>query len=184
MCYKFHGPVHPFAKFGVILGIIFLAATLALAVTHDEQEKLKTIIPSADSFVQKTAGGIEYFEAIKGNTVIGYCVRVTGNGYNGYIRMIVGVDPNGTIQGVAILEHNETPGLGARINETNPGEKEPWFLKQFRGKNARTVAIKKDIDAVTGATISSLAVTESVRKTVEELFSKLKIYCTNTRKGL
>ena len=174
-------------KFGLILGVICLAATLVLAVTYEitkpkieeqlkaeEQRALKSIMPSADSFSEKAGDGIEYFEALKGKTVIGYCVRVAGSGYSGYIRMMAGVDLNGTIEGVAVLEHSETPGLGAKINEIRRGESEPWFLKQFKGKNAGTIAIKKDIDAITGATISSKAVTDAIRKAVDELLAKLK----------
>jgi electron transport complex protein RnfG len=174
-------------KFGLILGVICLAATLVLAVTYEitkpkieeqlkmeERAALRSIMPSADSFSEKALDGIEYFEALKGRTVVGYCVRVTGSGYNGYIRMIAGVDSNGIIAGVAVLEHSETPGLGAKINEIRPGESEAWFLKQFRGKRAGTIAIKEDIDAITGATISSKAVTDAIRKTVDDLLSKLK----------
>lgn len=174
-------------KFGLILGIICLAATLVLAVTYEitkpkienqlnseEQNALKAIMPQADLFNEKTLDGIEYFEALKGRNIIGYCVRVTGTGYNGYIRMIVGIDTNGIIQGLQVLEHSETPGLGAKINEIAQGETEPAFLKQFKGKDAKTIEIKKDIDAITGATISSRAVTDAVRKTVDELLTKLK----------
>lgn len=174
-------------KFGLVLAVICLAATLVLAVTYEvtrpkieaqlkleEQSALKAIIPSADSFNEKTLDGIEYFEALKDKTVIGYCVRVAGSGYNGYIRMIAGVDSNGVIQGVSVLEHAETPGLGAKINEVRPDESEPWFLKQFKGKDARSIAVKKDIDAITGATISSKAVTDAIRKTTDELLIKLK----------
>jgi electron transport complex, RnfABCDGE type, G subunit len=174
-------------KFGIILGVICLAATLVLAVTYEvtrpkieeqlkieEQGALKSIMPSAESFNEKAIDGIEYFEALKGGSVVGYCVRTTGSGYSGYIRIIAGVDLDGTIEGVAVLEHSETPGLGARINEIKPGDSEPWFLKQFKGKSVRTIAVKKDIDAITGATISSRAVTDAIRKTVDELLNKLK----------
>ena len=181
------GGVNQLVKFGLILGVICLAATLVLAVTYEvtrpkieeqlkmeEQSALRSIMPSADSFSEKTIDGIEYFEAFKDKMLVGYCVRVVGSGYSGYIRMMAGVSLNGTIQGVAVLEHSETPGLGAKINEIRPGESEPWFLKQFRGKSAGTIAIKKDIDAITGATISSKAVTDAIRKTVDDLLSKLK----------
>ncbi len=47
-------------------------------------------------------------------------------------------------------------------------------MKQFKGKPARTIAVKKDIDAITGATISSKAVTDAIRKTVDDLLTKLK----------
>ena len=182
-------------KFGLTLGVICLAATLVLAVTYEvtkpkieaglkaeEERALKLIMPSADSFKEKVLDGIEYFEALKGPAVVGYCVRVAGIGYSGYIRMIVGVDLNGIIKGVSVLEHSETPGLGAKIVEIRPGDSEPWFLKQFKGKNAGNIAVKKDtspepgrrIDAITGATISSKAVTDAIRKTVDDLLSRLK----------
>ena len=174
-------------KFGLILGVICLAATLVLAVTYEvtkpkiekqlkmeEENALRSIMPSADSFNEKNLDGIEYFEALKGKTVVGYCIRITGNGYSGYIRLIAGIDINGTIGGVAILEHSETPGLGAKIAEIRPGESEPWFLKQFKGKDARDIAIKKNIDAITGATISSKVVTDAIRKSADDLLNRLK----------
>ena len=171
--------VNQMAKFGLILGTICLAATLVLAFTYEitkpkideemrreEQEALKTIIPEADSFNAKAIDGIEYFEALKGSILTGYCVKVTGQGYGGYIRIIAGIDPKGVIEGVRILEHQETPGLGAKISDMS-------FLKQFIGKSAATVTVRKDIDAITGATISSKAVTDSINKTVEEFLSKV-----------
>ncbi len=175
------------AKFGLILGMICLVATLVLAVTYEmtrpkieeqlkteEAEALKTILPEADSFRQKTAGDIEYFEALKGNDVIGYCIRVVGNGYSGFMRIVVGIDLNGVIKGLKVLEHQETPGLGAKIDEVRPGEKDAWFLRQFKGKQAKNIAVKKDIDAITGATISSKAVTDAINTTVNEFFARMK----------
>jgi Na+-translocating ferredoxin:NAD+ oxidoreductase subunit G len=175
------------AKFGMILGIICLAATLVLAVTYEvtkpkieaelkteEQAALKNIVPSADSFEAKSIGDIEYFDALKDGALVGYCIKVTAAGYSGYMRIIVGVDTNGIIKGVNILEHQETPGLGSKINEVKPGDTEPYFLRQFKGKQARTVAVKKDIDAITGATISSKAVTDAINRTVSEFLLKVK----------
>ena len=175
------------AKFGIILGVICLIATLVLAFTYEvtkpkidaalraeEEAALKKIMPDATAFEPKTAGEIEYFEALKDGELTGYCIKAVGSGYGGYIRIIVGIDPSGVIKGVRILEHQETPGLGSKINEVRPGEKEPYFLRQFRGKLARTVAIKKDVDAITGATISSKAVTDAINKTVSEFLEKVK----------
>ena len=174
-------------KFGLILGIICLAATLVLAFTYEvtkpiiaaemhreEQEALKSIMPEADLFKPGTAGGIEYFEALKGPALVGYCLKVTGSGYGGYMRIIAGIDTGGVIKGLRILEHQETPGLGSKINETRPGESEPYFLKQFKSKNARTVSVKSGIDAITGATISSTAVTDAINKAVIEFLEQVK----------
>lgn len=174
-------------RFGLILGIICLAATLVLAVTYEitkprieeqrrleEERALKDIMPDASSFEAKTAGDIEYFEAHKDGSLAGYCLKVTGSGYGGYMHMIVGIDTNGMIKGLSILEHQETPGLGSKINEVRPGEKVPYFLRQFRGKQARTVRVGGGIDAITGATISSEAVTDAVREAVDKFFSEIK----------
>lgn len=174
------------AKFGIILGVICLIATLVLAVTYEvtkprideqmrseEQTALRSIIPGADSFLVKSVDGIEYFEAIKRGDMIGYCIRITATGYNGYIRMVAGIDTKGVIKGVEVLEQYETPGLGAKISEIRPGEKEAWFLRQFKGKSASNIEVGGQINAITGATISSRAVTDAIRKTVEEFLTKV-----------
>jgi len=179
--------VKQLAKFGIILGSICLIATLVLAVTYEvtkpkieaqrkaeEESALKMVMPEAESFVEKNIDGIDYFDALKGTSLIGYCIKITGNGYNGYIRMIVGIDRQGMIKGLEILEQAETPGLGSRITEVRPGEKEAYFLKQFKGKLAENLAIKKNIDAITGATITSKSVADAVKKTVTEFLSKVK----------
>ena len=173
-------------KFGLILALICFTATLVLAVTYqvtkpkideelrmEEEAALEIILPEADSFNAKSVEGIEYFDALKGRSLIGYCIRVTGTGYNGFMRIVVGIDTAGVIKGVEVLEHHETPGLGAKIDEIRPGEKDAWFLRQFVGKSARTIAIKRDIDAITGATISSKAVVDAVNKAVNDFFSKV-----------
>ncbi len=172
-------------KFGLILGVICLASTLVLAFTYEvtkpridaamkseEQNALKTVMPEADFFKTCTVDGAEYFEALSRSALIGYCLKATGPGYGGYITMIIGIDTKGVIKGIRILEQQETPGLGSRINEVLPGESEPHFLKQFAGKDARTISLGKGIDAITGATISSKAVTDTVTKAVKDFFEK------------
>ena len=174
-------------KFGIILSVICLMATLVLAVTYEvtkpkidaamkneEKEALKLILPEADSFNEKNIDGIDYYEALKGKELIGYCVKVVSNGYSGFIRIIVGINLNGVITGVEVIEHSETPGLGAKIEEIKPGEKSPWFLRQFVGKPASEIEVNKNIDAITGATVSSKAVTEAVNKAVTEFLKGKK----------
>jgi electron transport complex protein RnfG len=173
-------------RFGLILAMICLIASGVLAVTYkvtkpaiemrakeEEKAALEAILPEADDFVEKQVNGIGYYEGYKEKRLIGYCVKAVGNGYGGYFHIMVGVDPMGTIHGVEILDHQETPGLGARIDEVKPGEKDAWFLRQFKGKSALTISIK-DIDAITGATISSKAVVDSVTTAIREFLEKVK----------
>ena len=181
------GKMNQLLKFGTILSSICLAATLVLAVTYKvtkpkieeqqrlaEREALKVVMPDADSFSEKSARGIEYYEATRNGKLIGYCVKAVGNGYSGFIKMIVGIDPQGTIQGLEVLEQQETPGLGAKVKEVRQGEKEPWFLRQFAGKQAASLELRKNIDALTGATITSNAVVEAVKNTVAGFLSEIK----------
>ena len=121
--------------------------------------------PAADA-----GGGPTFVVRDPGSGADRATVRVRrGAGLWGPIRAAVGVDAAGNLTGVAILEQNETPGLGARITE-------PWFRRQFRGKRApldldpegtRAPATDR-VDAVTGATISSRAVRDLVNRVVAE----------------
>ena len=73
---------------------------------------------------------------------------------------MVGVLPDGTIYNTKVLSHSETPGLGAKCTE-------PAFADQFKGfdPSVKKLSVKKDggdIDAITAATITSRAYTETV----------------------
>ncbi len=175
-------------KFGLILSLICFIATLVLAVTYqitspkieeqkriEEKEALQVVMPQAASFgEEKSVDGIDYFEAFdQDKKLLGYCVKTVGTGYSGFIRMMVGLDRQGTIEGLEVLEQQETPGLGARIEEVRPGEKDAWFLRQFNGKKSADIELRKDISAITGATISSKAVVSAVKKTAAEFLSKV-----------
>jgi electron transport complex protein RnfG len=71
---------------------------------------------------------------------------------------------DGTITAIKILNQNETPGLGARIIE-------PEFTRQFSNKDLSAL---NDIQAITGATISSRAVIEAVKKKAGEIKELIK----------
>lgn len=92
----------------------------------------------------------------------GRAIEVSPRGYSAPIEMLVGVDDSGEVSGVKILNHRETPGLGAKVTE-------PKFLAQFRGKSLKDpIEPKKDIDALTGATITTRAVCKGVRDALEK----------------
>jgi electron transport complex protein RnfG len=169
----------------LIVGAILAAAALIIAgmvmapgkadqANKKEYAALKVLMPSADSFSERSAGGIGYFEAKNGGEPIGYCVRVTARGYSGDIKMIVGVDTKGVIGRIEVLEHSETYGMGGRIAEVRPGEKEPWFLRQFAGKSAAGISAGDGIDAITGATVSSKAITDAVSRDISAFMEKMR----------
>ena len=91
----------------------------------------------------------------------GYVVEVTPSGFGGNLDVMVGVDNDGVCTGVSIVSHAETSGLGANAT------KEAWRA-QFIGKSG-TLAVTKDggeIEALTGATITSRAVTSGVNSAI------------------
>lgn len=131
------------------------------------------VIPDmAGGFEQKGDSTFTYYVAYKdaGKSQIGgYVIIVQGKGYtkNVPIETMVGIDPNGKVVGIKIVNQQETPGLGDKVVEIKAGETDPWFTRQFIGKSAAdNLAVVKDggaIDAISGATISSRAVTNSIR---------------------
>jgi len=93
---------------------------------------------------------------------LGYVVTATDKeGYGGDIQVTVGITTDGTISGVSILSISETAGLGMKATE-------PAFYEQYHGKQTESFYVSKDggngepIDALSGATITSRAVTGAV----------------------
>ena len=87
----------------------------------------------------------------------GWIVEVTPSGFGGLIDMMVGVDKSGAVTGVSIVSMSETSGLGANASRES-------FRSQYVGKTG-SVKLKKqggEIDALTGATVTSTAVTKGV----------------------
>ena len=90
----------------------------------------------------------------------GYCFTLKPEGYGGELTVVAGVDLEGKVTGVDIIEHSETPGLGANADN-------PQWLKQFIGKSGELTVVKSNpgdsqIQAVTSATRTSRAVTGAV----------------------
>ena len=92
----------------------------------------------------------------------GYALEVTPGGFDNTISMMVGVDNEGKVLGISVVSHTETAGLGAvAAAKTSAGEA---FRSQFVGTSG-SVSVSKDggqIDAITGATITSRAVCTGV----------------------
>lgn len=167
-----------------VLSVISLVAGLVLSYVYDitreparlvqleqTQEAMTTVLPEADSFETTEVGAdniIRCTTGMAGDDIAGYIVEVSSIGYGGLIDILVGVNLDGTVSGVDILSHNETPGLGA--NADNPD-----FKDQYKGKTGQFTVVKtgakdeNDIDAMTGATITSDAVTLGVNTALEYL---------------
>ena len=91
-----------------------------------------------------------------------YAVQVEPAGFNGKVTMMVGVS-GGKVTGVSVISHTETPGLGAVAAEDSAKGND--FRGQFVGGEVFTVG--ENVDAMSGATITSKAVTTGVNAAVE-----------------
>lgn len=178
-------------KLGVILLIICFVSTALLAFAKEatdpkimEQRQLaaeesrKQVLPLADAFealdtaqladLQKTDPTIaEVFIGKKGGEVAGYFIKATPSGYAGAVEILTGIDMEGKIVNVKMGSNKETPGLGTVIGE-------PKFTSQFTGKGAGGIlelikspdASDQQVTAITGATITSRAMTNGVNSAI------------------
>lgn len=179
-------------------GILLLVTTIASAVLAFVNEQTKPLIEeqarlakelalteamplaNKDAIIFKEAGYYIGYKTTAKEVVVGYVTSAYGKGYSGVIETLVGIDTTGIIQGMKIIRQTETPGLGTKIEEIRYGEKKPWFQQQFMKLSLEKVHLKKNkptgqIDAITGATISSQAVTGSVQKSVSKLIKTVGI---------
>lgn len=158
----------------LILGEVNSITKPLIAAQKEKEvnQALENIMPEADKYDKKAFKGGDYYQCYKGKKAIGYILSAIGTGYSGDINMLVGVDNKGEITGIEVLLQAETPGLGARCVEIKHGEKRPWFLAQFEGKSATGLALK-DIEAITGATITSEAIVKGIRKYVTDFFNEI-----------
>ena len=94
----------------------------------------------------------------------GYAIKVSASGSQGAIEMMVGVDGEGVVTGVSIVKHSETSGIGTKVAENEPNKAGVGMLSQFEGMSAAdgTLAVGTNVDAVSGATVSSRGVTAGV----------------------
>lgn len=157
---------------GLLAGLIIALVYFVTAPVAAQQrivlrdQSMKALVPTAEKFVP-IDGHTGWFAAQAGGTTAAYLVPGESKGYGGSIKLLLAANPDGTIIDYKVLSHNETPGLGDRTTQ-------PKFRKQFAGKKVEALEVVKTndptkIDAITGVTISSRAITKGVREALEAL---------------
>lgn len=150
--------------------IVCVAASAALALTNEvtkdriaAQQQQKTeqamaaVLP-ADRYEQVTqADGAILYAAYQNGAQIGWVGSGSAKGYGGVVEVMTGVDLQRAVTAIEIVScADETPGLGQNVDT-------PAFKQQFAGISG-SVQLGENIDAVTGATISSAAVRDAVNQ--------------------
>jgi len=95
----------------------------------------------------------------KNKNLIAFLVYASKSGYSSNVETLTALTPSLEIIGITVVSQNETPGLGTRVTENA-------FTGQFKGK---TPATYDQVQAITGATISSSAVIDAVRARLDAL---------------
>lgn len=173
--------IKPTAVLAIICAVVTLALSSADLLTAKKIETLaaetrsKTMakLIDADEYIENTTettgGDITYHTAKQGNDSIGYIFVTTSNGYGGEISVMTATDMQGKIIAVEILSAaDETPGLGQNVTKSD------WY-SQFSGLENEITVVKggiaesanNEINAVTGATVSSKAVTSAVNTALD-----------------
>ena len=179
----------------IVLGSITLVASAAVggiyrltkepieaAQIKKVNDAIAQVMPEFDNTpseeaIEKEADGetVKIYPATKEGLPVGYAIETfSKNGFGGKISLMVGFLPDGTIKDISVISHNETPGLGDKIQKSKSD-----FAVQFEGKNPESfkLAVKKDggdVDAITASTISSRAFADAVARGYNILQAVLK----------
>ena len=150
---------------GLIIASVYAKTSPIIFKNRKEmrEKALKAMMPEAE-LIEKMGDWyphgkhVEYLEAKAGGEIVGYIVETLGKGYSSYINTLVALDKDLVILKIDILSHQETPGLGDEILN-------PDWKAQFNGKTLNQLKLVKTesaeyIEAISGATISSRAVTD------------------------
>ncbi|MEQ8176436.1 MAG: FMN-binding protein [Syntrophomonadaceae bacterium] len=127
---------------------------------------LKSLVTGADQYTP-IEGKTGWYKASKNGQVIAYIIPSESKGYGGTIKLLVAIGPDNKVIKYTITEAKETPGLGDKASK-------PSFYEQFTGKTSANLKVTKDatnkddIQAISGATITSRAVTLAVKQAVDE----------------
>ncbi len=150
------------------------------------QKAIFEVQPDAKDYKKVESVSFEVYEVMNDNKeVIGYALPYEGNGFQGKIRLMLGLTADlNQVVGLKVLEQVETPGLGTKIvNDPSNKKDSKWFSSQFNGTKTEPAitAVKNqkpskdtEIQAITGATISSKSVVAIVNSSIESLRKALK----------
>ncbi|MDR2783003.1 MAG: FMN-binding protein [Treponema sp.] len=176
-------------KLGFVLAVYAAIACVGLAFVYagtsrviagrqktDLEASLRELFPHMDAFEDVTASVASpdasvtfqiVYEIRNSGATIGLAIQASGASYGGPIKILTGVGTDAKITRVKILEHADTPGLGA--NAASPAyyvdkAKKLTFTGQFSGMSAsRAFTVKEDVAAITASTITSRAVANVVK---------------------
>lgn len=157
------------ATSGLVLALTFIWTEPMISAIAQKNQKtaILEVLPEAATY-EKMKNNDEIFIGYDSNgSQVGIAFLAEGGGFQGDIQMMVGMDTTEEkLTGMTVLSHLETPGLGARIEED-------WFRNQFKDKPiSDNFVAKEDVDTITGATISTNAITNILKNTIPTILEE------------
>lgn len=164
------------------MSLVFVYRYASPKIEANKKSELEAAIfkvfPGASSYSVIRIDDEEIYRVLDdGGNLVGFAFIAQGNGYQGKIKAMAGLRPDlETLSGIEIIESVETPGLGAKISEEE-------FKGQFKGLSVlpEIIYIKDrppketgEVQAVTGATISSKAVISMLNEKIKKVGELLK----------
>ena len=134
------------------------------------EESRKLALSAADSFEPVNAGTEnEYYVGKSGSDIAGYVFETSAKGYGGDVEVMTGISRDGKITGVILLDHEETPGLGANAEKE---EFRAQFLQDVPETLLKLVKYQApqpgEVEAMTGASMTSRAVMNAVNEAIQQ----------------
>lgn len=167
-------------KYAFILGLICFLSSSVLAVVNGitESHILLQKARAEDLALRQIMGKefhfkphyiderIDYYKAYSSQdqSLAGFVLKAQAKGFNSQIEILTALNLSLEVSQVKILSHNETPGLGTRITEGD-------FLSRFKNKGLEGLS---QVEAISGATISSSAVIKAVKGNLAGLKEELE----------
>lgn len=172
------------SKLVITLSIIGIISAIALSFVYQwttpfieqhqaeaRRKALRSVLPEAEEFQEKTINGNTFFEGYDSSQKrVGVAMIAKGPGYQNVIELMIGVNlEDNYIYNIDVLNHEETPGLGARI--TGQQYRNNYENKPFGDYNVvkRTPQNDLEVEAIAGATISSRSVANIVQDAVKKI---------------
>lgn len=176
---------------GLVLGLVYELTKEPIRLQQEKaiQEACKAVFEEADQFAvvnytldenlaaDLAAVGVtvgDAYFAINEGHHLGFVVEAsTSEGYGGIITLYLGIKSDGTLQGISILDISETPGLGMKAGDE--------LVPQFKNKKVEAFTYTKsgsmsdsEIDAISGATVTTKAITNAVNGGLKLFSQELK----------
>lgn len=163
-----------------ILGAVYELTKSPIAEVEKQKQlsAIRMVAPEFDNSpadekktIEVDGNTVSVFPAKKGGELVGAAIEsFTTNGFSGYIKVMVGFEKDGTIRNYSVLQHQETPGLGSKMQDWFRADKNNQSIIGINPSQT-PLTVKKDggsIDAITAATISSRAFLDAVKRAYEQ----------------